>query len=317
MIRKKDTYAQLALNNPLKYCRVFRKGEKHYLQLIFEGIPPQKLDKKGKLRHKVGSSLVGIDIGTQTIAISSEKQVELLELAPEIDKTNDDIRLLQRMMDRSRKTTNPGKYHPNGTINRSNKDKWIKSKHYQKSQKTLCKIQNKYQAIRKQSHNILINHIISLGTQIYVEEMSFNGLQKRAKKTTKNVQGKFNKKKRFGKSLAKKAPAMLLTMLNNKLDHLGMKLIKINTTKVKASQYNHITDNFIKKDLSERWNIINNQKIQRDLYSAFLIMNVNSNLNSINQGKCIENYSNFVKLHNIEIKRIQSSTNKRISSMGI
>ena len=133
MIRKKDTYAQLALNNPLKYCRVFRKGEKHYLQLIFEGIPPQKLDKKDKLRHKVGSSLVGIDIGTQTIAISSEKQVKLLELAPEIDKTNDDIRLLQRMMDRSRRTTNSDLTFPasmwSGKIKNTHRSKKSQSNH--------------------------------------------------------------------------------------------------------------------------------------------------------------------------------------------
>jgi len=44
--------------------------------------------------------------------------------------------------------------------------------------------------------------------------------------------------------------------------------------KVKTSQYNHIEDKYIKKDLSERWNDFGEFKIQRDLYSSFLIMNV-------------------------------------------
>ena len=317
IIRKNDTYAQMALENPVKYCRVIRKGEKYYLQLIFKGIPPQKLDKDGSLRHKVGDGFVGIDIGTQTIAICSDKEVKLLELAPEINKTNDNIRLHQRKMDRSRRTTNPNKYNPNGTINRSNQEKWFKSKHYQGIQKKLCGLQNKYQAIRKQSHNILANTIISLGTAVYVEEMSFKGLQRRAKKTTKNVNGKFNKKKRFGKSLAKKAPALFLTLLGNKLEQLGSKLCKIDTAKVKASQYNHVNDSFSKKELGERWNVIDEMKIQRDLYSSFLIMNVNENLTSVNLEKCVETYPNFVRLHDIEIERIRSLANKKIASMGI
>ena len=69
--------------------------------------------------------------------------------------------------------------------------------------------------IRKQSHNKLANHILSLGNDIYVETMNYKGLQARAKNTTINKNGKFNKKKRFGKSLANRAPAMLLTILDS------------------------------------------------------------------------------------------------------
>ncbi len=50
--------------------------------------------------------------------------------------------------------------------------------------------------------------MISLGNKVYVEKMNFAGLQKRAKNTEKNDKGKFTKKKRFGKSLANKAPSM-------------------------------------------------------------------------------------------------------------
>jgi hypothetical protein len=175
------------------------KGDKYYLQLILEGIPPQKLNKDGSFRHKVGTSTVGIDIGTQTIAICSDKEVKLLELAPEINHTNREIRRLQRKMDRSRRATNPAKYNPDGTINRGNKERWAKSRHYQHLQKKLANMQSKYQSIRKQSHNRLVNYIISLGTEIYVEEMKYKGLQKRAKKTEKNAKGKFKKKKSFGK----------------------------------------------------------------------------------------------------------------------
>jgi hypothetical protein len=229
-----DVYAQMAVLRLIKYCRVLKSGTNYYLQLVLEGFPPVKLDKKGEFRHKVGSSKVGIDIGPQTVGISSEETVSLLELAPEIETPYRKMRQLQRKMDRSRRATNPNKYQANGTFNRSNKDRWVKSKHYQLDQLKLQRIQGKLRNIRKQSHNRLANEIISLGTEVNVESMSFKGLQKRAKKTTKNEKGKINRKKRFGKSLANKAPAMFLTILDNKLKHLGTELHRIKTAEVKS-----------------------------------------------------------------------------------
>jgi hypothetical protein len=119
------------------------------------------------------------------------------------------------------------------------------------------------------------------------------------------------------KALANKAPSSFLTLLDNTLKYMGEQLVKINTTKTKASQYNHITNEFIKKDLGERWNIIEDHKVQRDLYSSFLIMNINSNLESVNREKCLETYSNFLNLHDIEINQLRTSSNKKLSSIGI
>ena len=219
-------------------------------------------------------------------------------------------------MDRSRRANNPNKFKANGTFNRSNKDPWVKSKHYQADQLKLRRIQGKLSSIRKQSHNRLANEVINQGTEVYVEEMSFKGLQKRSKKTTKNEKGKINRKKRFGKSLANKAPAMFLTILDNKLKHLGTELHRINTTEVKASQYNHVADNYVKKELNERWTMIGEARIQRDLYSSFLIMNINPDLSSINRVQCLEKYARFKTFHDIEIARLKSSTNRKIASMG-
>lgn len=56
------------------------------------------------------------------------------------------------------------------------------------------------------------------------------------------------------------------------------------------------------------------------MYSAFLIMNVNDDLESINRDKCIETYDNFKMLHDKEIERLKELKNnghKLISSMGI
>ncbi len=317
LINPKDDYEQMALLRKIKYCRILKKGTKYYLQLILEGFPPIKLNKNGEFRHQAGRSKVGIDIGPQTVGITSNETVSLLELAPEITTPYREIKKLQRKLDRSRRANNPHKFNVNGTFNRGNKDPWVKSKHYQKDQDKLQRIQGKLKDIRKQSHNRLANEIISYGTEVYVEEMPFKGLQKKAKKTTKNKKGKINRKKRFGKSLANKAPAMFLTLLDNKLRHHGAELHKIKTAEVKASQYNHVDNNYTKKELSERWAMIGEDRIQRDLYSSFLIMNVNPDLSSINRVQCLETYKKFKILHDLEIERLKASMTRKVTSMGV
>jgi hypothetical protein len=129
--------------------------------------------------------------------------------------------------------------------------------------------------------------------------------------------GKINKKKRFGKSIANKAPAKLIEIINRKLTYQKKEIKKINTYTVKASQYNHIEDSFEKKKLNERWNILKSKKIQRDLYSAFLIMNVNEKLEKVDRKLCIRHYKQFKKNHDKEIKRIKNSKSNKLASMGI
>lgn len=331
IIENNNIYTQMAIQDKIKYCRIIRKfvrGKyKYYVQLVMEGVPPLKINKEtGEIKHYINEGKVGLDIGTKTIGISSDKDVKLLELCPEVDNIEKEKRVLIRKLDRQRRANNPNNYNEDGTIKKGitvngkkQKLKWYKSKKYIKTQSELKEIQRKQSDIRKQSHERLANYILTLGNEVYVETMNYKGLQKRAKNTTINKKtGKFNKKKRFGKSLANKAPSMLLEIINRKLGYHGLSLLKINTHKVKASQYNHFTGECNKKELKDRWN--NDIEIQRDLYSAFLLMNVNDDLETINREKCIETYDNFKELHDIEINRLKDLKEqgyKLISSMGI
>ena len=168
----------------------------------------------------------------------------------------------------------------------------------------------------------MANYILSLGNIIKVETMNFKGLQARAKETTINKKtGKFNKKKRFGKSLANKAPSMLLTIIDRKLKYENLWLFKVNTYKVKASQYNPFEDNYYKKELSDRWNEFYECDIQRDLMSGLIIKNViideKMKLDVVDRDKLLEEFDSFKQLHDKEIIRIKNSGNKIISSMGI
>lgn len=322
IIDYKNPYESQALENEIAYCRIVRKfvrnKYKFYLQIVFKGIAPVKINKQtGEIKHTLGTGDVGIDIGTRTIAYSSKTDVKIYELADRVTNIENQKRILLRKLDRSRRACNINNYNEDGTIKKQGNKKviWIKSNHYIETQNQLKELYRKQADIRKLQHEILANEILSQGDNIYVETMNYAGLQKRAKKTEKNDKGKFKKKKRFGKSLANKAPAMLLTIIDRKLKYYDRQLIKIDTYSVKASQYNHFDETCTKKKLSDRWNDFNGIKVQRDMYSAFLIMNVNSDLKTINNDKCNETFENFYNLHNKEVDRLKG--NKNLSSIAI
>ena len=315
-------YEYQAIQCDICYNRIVRKyvrnKYKYYVQIVFKGNPPVKVDiETGEIKHYIGNGDVGIDIGTSTIAISSKSDVKILELADRIQNIENQKQKLLRKMDRSRRATNPDNYNENGTVKKQGNKKviWNKSKHYIKYQNELRELYRKQADIRKYQHECLANYIISLGNKVYVEKMNFAGLQKRAKNTEKNDKGKFKRKKRFGKSLANKAPAMLLTIIDRKLGYYGEKLIEINTFEAKASQFNHFDGTYTKKSLSQRWNDFNGIKIQRDIYSAFLIMNISDDLKSFDIDKCNERFENFYLLHNLEVNRLAGK--KNLSSIAI
>lgn len=322
IINYDNQYESQALESDIVYCRIIRKyvrnKYKYYVQIIFKGDPPVKINKEtGEIKHHIGQGDVGIDIGTSTIAYSSATDVKILELADKVQNIEDQKRRLLKKMDRSRRAINPDNYNEDGTIKKQGNKKviWNKSNHYIKYQNQLKELYRKQKDMRKYQHECLANYIISLGDTIYVETMNFVGLAKRAKKTEKNNKGRFKRKKRFGKSIANRAPAMLLEIINRKLSYHDKYLIKIDTWHAKASQFNHFDGTYHKKTLSQRWNNFNEIKIQRDLYSAFLIMNTASDLKSFDIDKCNERFNNFYKLHNKEVKRLTG--HKNLSSIAI
>lgn len=315
-------YEYQAIQSKICYNRIVRRyvrnKYKYYIQIVFKGNPPLKIDTQtGEIKHYIGNGDVGVDIGTRTVAFSSQTDAKILELADRIQNIENQKQKILRKMDRSRRATNPDNYNEDGTIKKQGSKKviWNKSNYYIKYQNELKELYRKQAAVRKYQHECLANYIISLGNKIYVEKMNFAGLQKRAKNTEKNDKGRFKRKKRFGKSLANKAPSMLLTIIDKKLRYYNEKLIEINTLEAKASQFNHFDGTYEKKTLSQRWNNFNGIKVQRDLYSAFLIMNISDDLKSFDIDKCNERFENFYQLHNLEVQRLKGK--KNLSSIAI
>lgn len=315
--KPKTVYEKEMLNKKIKYLRIVRKWSKtkykYYLQITFEGNPATKA------RYIEYGKRVGIDIGTSTVAIVSEQEVKLLELADQVKKNQDKKISLQQKMDRSKRISNMDNFNADGTIRIGKRLKWNYSKNYLKLQQQVRELERKNAAIRKYQHICLANYVLSQGTEVYVETMSFSGLQRRAKETTYDSRGRINKKRRFGKSLGNRAPAMFLEILDKKLKHVAdTELHKVDTQKFKASQYNHITGTYEKKTLRDRWaKLGNGEKVQRDLYSAFLLMNSAADMEKTDQKLCKKTYIRFKELHDDEINRIMRDGKKHIRSFGI
>lgn len=319
IIEEGNQYETDAMKLETSFCRITRReirGQyKYYVQFVLRGLPPIKYDKKtGLPKRYLGEGDVGNDIGTSTIAYVSENDVKIKELAPNAQAPENEKRRILRAMDRSKRVTNPQNYNADGTI-KSGKLEWHFSNHYKKLKSELKEIYRKQAAIRKYEHECMTNEILKQGNTFYVEKMNFSGLAKRAKETKHNDKGKFVSKKRFGKSVANRAPAMFIRTLARKANALGGVLIEINTIKARASQFSHLDQTYKKKKLSQRWNYFDGLKVQRDLYSAFLIMCIASDLETFDLEKCNKRFENFLRLHNLEVERL--SGNKNLSCIAI
>ena len=335
-----NDYETEMLSKRVKYVRILRQDGKTkphwYAQLVLEGKPAVKRDPiSGAPKHPVGHGVVGIDIGTRTLAYSTDKEVNLLELADRVQNIEQEKRRLQRKMDRSRRAMNPENYNSDGTFKRGVKLTRNKSKRYRRIQHQLAMIQHHQADIRKQQHNELANYLLTLGDCFFVENMSYCDLVHRANKTEISEKtGRYKRKKRFGKSIANKAPAMLITMLKQKCQSRGLKGVKEVDTHVRASQYNHQTDTCIEKALENRWNVMpDGERIQRDLYSAFLLQHCKQGLPEYNRKELKKefgeelyrvfdrealqrDYPQFVAYHHMTIQRL-SELPHTIPSMGI
>ena len=238
---------------------------KYYVQLTIKGEKPQK-------NRTLGKGTVGIDVGPSTVAVSSLQGVSLDKLADKCDNIEHDLWRINRKMDRSKHDSNPDFYNEDGTIiKRKNGErrKWIFSNRYNRLKLERRELYRKQAAIRKQQHIDLANSLLSQGNEFIVENNPIDIWAKRAKETKKNKNGKNRCKRRFGKSIAHHAPAMFISILQNKVRSLGGEFHKVEI-KNAATQFDFTNGEFTRHELNERTVTLSNGRThQRDMLSAF------------------------------------------------
>ena len=140
--------------------------------------------------------------------------------------------------------------------------------------------------------------------------MNFKALQKKSKKTERQDEAtaikqkngslkmirKYKRKKRYGHSIKNRSPGLMQADLKTKATQYGIPYYEIDIHQYRASQLHHDTGEYIKPTLSERFKTIEGCKVQRDLYSAFLICHTDDTLTAPDFKACHFNFPHFVEM---------------------
>ena len=177
----------------------------------------------------------------------------------------------------------------------------------------LCRINaiNRRLAIRED-----VNHLRSLGDIFVTEPKNAKKLQKCAKNTTVDKNGKMNRKKRFGKSIQNRCPGYSQAQIEQKFTQTGGQYIEV-PKQYRASQYDHPSGTFIMKKLSDRmYRLSDGTLVQRDWYSSFLPYCIDFERSAIDRSKCIKSFQQQYTKEKALIERIR--TNQiRVCNSGI
>ena len=137
---------------------------------------------------------------------------------------------------------------------------------------------------------------------------------KRAKETTVNSNGKFNKKKRFGRSIKNRCPSGFQTTIEKKFKVSGGTYIEV-PNNYRASQYDHTLDDYIKKKLSDRmYRLSDGTMVQRDWYSSFLLHCYDYETKDIDKHKCIAEFEGCYNKEKALIEWIKTNKIKVLNS---
>lgn len=246
----KDEVIQYGLSKRVKYVRIVRRNLRgtwrFYAQLVCKGVPYQKSE------HEIGKEVVGLDIGTSTVAIVGQSKAELRLFAEEVVRDHKHIRRLQRKLDRQQRANNPDCYDELGRSIKGRRP----VKNSRRQAQTLVLLQEHFRREaehRKTLHGRMANQVLAIGKYIKTEDLSFRALQKR-----------------YGKSMGVRGPKTFLTMLKRKAESAGGGMEVFSTRHTALSQV-CVCGARHKKRLSERVHACEcGVLMQRDLFSAYL-----------------------------------------------
>ena len=326
VINWNDPYVMESLDHPVRYAQIERKmfpsGWRYYVVLYLEGAAP--------VRHTSTDAVAGLDPGVSTAAAVFDEACVLEELAPDCKGYNRKITRLSRQIERSVRMHNPDNYDEDGRV-RKGRHRWKITGTCRRRKRLLKTVFRRKAAYTKQSHEELADRLVERANVFITEEMDFRALQKRAKRPperqdstsvivkkdgTRQPVRKFKKKKRFGSSIRDRAPAMFLAILKRKCLLQGGDVITADTKVVRASQYDHVTDSYKKVPLSCRMKEVGGHRVQRDLYSGFVIKHVMEDNRTVDRKACIRDFEAFLKAQDKCISGIKTSGNTYPACFG-
>jgi putative transposase len=262
IIDPNDSVIAYGLSKRVKYCRLVRRRVRsqtlYSVQIVCEGTPLSLRERKslkiksGKVKLPENNGSIGIDLGPSTVAIVGEKNASLHQFCEELKDKHQELRRLQRKLDRQRRANNPKNYEKDGRVKTGPK-KWVSSSYQRRTQTQAAECNRTSATHRKSLHGKLINENIALDSEIHLEKLSYRSFQKN-----------------FGKSVGNRAPGMFIERLKRKAENACGSVIEFSTFQTRLSQ-TCICGKREKKPLSQRMHRCScGVEAQRDLFSAYL-----------------------------------------------
>lgn len=281
----KDEYQIENFNlNNIAYCRLvrrqFRRNYKYYLQLVMKWTSSKK--------KKISKMKAWVDFWLNAIALVREDNQCKLFHTWSANFHQERIARLQKIISQEYLSLNPECYDETWKIK-----EWIKLKANWKIaylMKIITCLRRKQAKKHKDEINILVKEILAFAWDLISEEMNFQEIRK---------------SKEY-RSLWKIIQFCTPWLLKSKLEE-NVELKFVDKYNYKATQYNHLTNEYIKPKLSDRVKKIWKDIIQRDLYSAYLLLNHKEDLKAIDREKCIEDFNIFLENHNELISTLKQS----------
>ena len=263
-----------------------KKNKTIYWALItYAGSPVEKKDALGLPRHERGEGRVGDDIGVvSNHYVARNQETGVLELHGDNTAVTDEgaqeenerkMKRNQRAIDRSIRAMNPSAFNADGTRIPGKKSR-RRSKRCRKLQAENRQLHRKNAIMRANAVNRLANEARSHGNLLVIEDNSASAWAKKAA-PAKNADGSLDKtsnkkRKRLGKSVAHGCPGAQQEALKDKF---GEGNIIVVSRKFRASQYNPVTDEYVKHELGVRsWRLVEDDpktEVLRDGFSAFCL----------------------------------------------
>ena len=170
----------------------------------------------------------------------------------------------------------------------------VRSRRYRVLAGKRAEAERRLAAERKRSQGELANRVLAQGNLIKMEKVSYRSFQKN-----------------FGRSVKRRAPSLFVSSLKRKAESAGASVLAFPTRTTRLSQFNHLTGEYVRKPLSQRWHrFADGNRVQRDLYAAWLARFVERD--RLDASRCAKHWAAAEPL----LRRAASGLTQSASGMG-
>lgn len=294
----------------IRIKRIWKNTKYSYsVQFTITGQPVLRKDKDNCVKHPLGNGVAGVGISLNECWICTENTLKRVSLVPpDAYEFDDELKQIERAMDRSKRATNPNNFDEKGRVKSfyetpdpNNPDKIIKSKlrwkfskHYRKLSQRKAYLEGINARKRKLYDENLVNELLPYFNEINIQKNDF----KRTQMSKQKVGDSIDEKKKAGLHIKEASPSQFVEILKRKVISHGGTVNIITKEECQVTEFDHTDGKFYDMPVSNRWfGMSDGNVLQRDAHTAFNLLTLN------NIEKSNKLYDDFLKQHSAELER--------------